>query len=134
MHEMSLLHDVVDIVLDEVKDMDIVSVKRVVLAIGDLRDVVGDYVPSLFERLTRGTVAQGAEIQIIHVPVTARCRGCGFVLPVDVRDEATWTCPGCGAHKNFHITTGNEFIVQSIEVEMASEESGGEQELADRVA
>ena len=115
---MSLLRDAVDIVSDAVKDADVKAVTKVVLAIGDMRDVVEAYVPSLFERLTRGTIAQGAGVEIIHVPMTARCRKCGFVMPIDVNDEKSWTCPRCGTYKDFRIITGNEFMVKSIEVEM----------------
>lgn len=122
MHEMSLLHDVVDIVLDAVKDTDVKAVTKVVLAVGEMRDVVDEYVPSLFKRLARDTIAQDAEICIIHVPTTARCRQCGFVLPVDLNNEDTWNCPSCGTCKDFRIVTGNEFIVQTIEVEMGYSE------------
>ena len=129
MHEMALLRNVVDIVLDEVAGTDIVSVKKVVLAVGDMRDVVDAFVPGLFKRLARGTVAQDAEVEIIHVPVTARCKSCGFVLPIDVHDKATWTCPSCHAEKGFRIVTGNEFIVQSLEV-AAMPAAGGRERVA----
>ena len=124
MHEMSLLREVVDIVLDAIKDEGPVTVRKVVLAVGDMRDVVDAFVPGLFRRLARGTVAEDAEVEIVHVPVTARCRSCGFVLPVDLRDQSTWTCPSCRASKDFRIVTGHEFIVQSLEV--AAARPGGE--------
>ena len=90
MHEMSLLRDAVDIVSDAVKEADVKAVTKVALAIGDMRDVVEAYVPSLFERLMRGTIAQGAGVEIIHVPMTARCRKCGFVMPkMCIRDRIT---------------------------------------------
>lgn len=117
MHEMSLLRDAVDIVLESVEGSDIAAVTKVTLAIGDMRDVVEEYVPGLFERLTRGTVAEGSEVQIIHVPITMRCNECGFAFPIDLNDESTWKCPGCGAFKQFRLVNGNEFMVKSIEVE-----------------
>lgn len=117
MHEMSLLHDVLDIVLNAVDGSNVKAVTKVVLAVGDMRDVVDEYVPNLFKRLARGTVAEDAEIGIIHVPITARCRQCGYVLPIDPCAEATWCCPSCKTYKDFRLMTGNEFIVKSIEVE-----------------
>ena len=44
------------------------------------------------------------------------CNECGTPFPIDVHDAATWTCPHCGAHKNYRLYSGNEFKVDRIEV------------------
>lgn len=116
MHEMSLVRSVVEVVLDECKDTDVTSVVRVNLSIGQMRDVVEQYVPELFRYLARGTIAQDAEVTVNRVPLTVRCRDCGDIFPIDVWDDSTWSCPRCGARQRYTIFSGNEFQIDSIEV------------------
>ena len=56
-------------------------------------------------------------IVIKHVPASVQCHGCQEAWRIDVRDEATWTCPRCGAHKDYRMISGREFRIDSIEVE-----------------
>ena len=117
MHEMALVRKVVDLVLETCEGQDVERVRSVHLYIGDLYDVVDDFVPGLFQHLARGTVAEGAQIAITHVPATVICNHCGFVFPLDTRDETTWECPQCAAKRDYHLYTGREFLIDSIEVE-----------------
>ena len=124
MHEMALMEKVVDIVLEEAQRQDAARVTAVNLTFGELSDVIVDMVPGLFEYLTRGTIAEGAEVVIKRVPAYVQCRKCNEAWRIDVRDEATWTCPRCGAHKKYHLISGREFRIDSIEVEAASPVAG----------
>ena len=120
MHEMSLLSDVVDIVIDACRELDIKRVTKVRLAVGVLRDVIDEFVPDLFARLTEGTIAQGARVELIRVPATARCGTCGCSVDIDLDNYKRPICPQCGADRGFNIATGNEFMVLDIEVEALS--------------
>lgn len=115
MHEMSLMRDVVDVVVEQAERVHAKGVRRVHLTIGDGRDVIMDLVDSLFEFLTRDTVAHGAELVITRVPYTVKCNECGMVFPLDVRKPDTWVCPRCSA-QNYHLNSGNEFTINRIEV------------------
>ena len=117
MHEMTLVRKVVDLVLESCEGEDVARVRSVHLYIGDLHDVVDDFVPGLFQHLARGTIAESARITITHVPATVICNQCGFVFPLDPRDETTWKCPYCAARRDYRLYTGREFFVDSIEVE-----------------
>lgn len=120
MHEMSLMRNVVDVVLSECTSPEIGAVRSVHLTIGELRDVVDQYVPGLFRYLARGTVAEHAEVIIEHTPITVRCNGCGDIFPIDVRDEQTWVCPRCHERQNYQLFSGSEFRIDRIEVERAA--------------
>ena len=119
MHEMSLIRPVVDMVLQECEGKDIAEVRAVYLTVGELRDVIEDYMEGLFQHLARGTVAEHAKLVITRVPVVVICNQCGTPFPIDTRDSATWTCPHCGAHHNYRLYSGNEFRVDRIEVDAA---------------
>jgi len=120
MHEMSLVRKVVDMVLDECEGRDVIKVSLVHLTIGDMYDVVEEFVPGLFRHLARGTVAEDAEVVITRMPITAICSKCGFVILVDVHDESTWECPQCHARGDYRLNTGREFFIDSIEVEVSA--------------
>lgn len=121
MHEMSLIRPVVDLVLQECDGKDVTAVRSVHLTVGMLRDVIEDYMEGLFQHLARGTVAENAQLVITRVPVVVICNECGTPFPIDVRDKESWGCPHCGAYHNYRLYSGNEFRIDSIEVEGAAE-------------
>ena len=115
MHEMSLVRSVVEIVTEEAEAAGAARVKKVHIVIGEGRDIVVDLFESLFRFLARGTVAESAEIVIDRKPYTVRCNACGnefHLIPVDKR---TWTCPNCGAYKDYKLVSGMEFYISRIE-------------------
>lgn len=116
MHEMSLVHEVLNIVLKSTKGTPIKAVSEVHLTIGEARDVVEDYMNGLFNHLARGTVAENAKLVINRVPYTVRCADCGEVFRMNIRDRSTWVCPHCGAQRRYYLNTGMEFRVDSVQV------------------
>ena len=122
MHEMALMRNVVDMVLATCEGKDVGSVRKVYLTIGEMRDVIDEYVPSLFQYLARGTVAENAEVVIEHVPMMVRCQGpddarpCGEIFHIDTHDPKTWECPRCHAYQRYRLFCGDEFRISKIEV------------------
>lgn len=116
MHEMALMRNVVDLVVEQAQEAGCNEVAAVYMIVGMGRDFVEEYVDSLFAFLARGTVAEHAELVVYRPPVTARCKTCGESFCVDLRTLAGYTCPGCGASKNYEFTGGFEFAVNRIEV------------------
>ena len=116
MHEMALMRDVLDTVLDQASRSGASRVTAVYVTIGDGRDVVWDLVESMFAYLARGTVAQDAELVIHRTPFMVQCDDCGMPFHLNVFDRATWRCPRCGAVQHYHLISGMEFTIDSIEV------------------
>lgn len=115
MHEMSLVRDVVDIVLDEAKAAGAAKITAVHVVLGEGRDIVEDYFEGLFQFLARGTVAENAEMILDKRPYEARCLKCGHEFPLDVRDSEKWRCPECDAYKEYKLISGMEFYISKIE-------------------
>ena len=126
MHEMSLMKAVVRAVLAECEGKGVTKVTAVNMSIGEMRDVVEKYVPDLFSFLSRGTIAQDAELRIARIPTRVRCRGCGEIFPLDRTDPAGQPCPRCGGHGNHVLFSGMEFQIDSIEVVCDTELSAAE--------
>lgn len=116
MHEMALVHNVVETVLDQAGKVGAREVGSVHLTIGEGRDVVEDYMQGLFAFLSRGTVAERAQLVIKRVPYTVRCTRCGTVFPLNVRDASTWVCPHCAAERQYRLHSGMEFTIDRIQV------------------
>lgn len=122
MHEMSLVHEVLNVVLKSTKGTSVKAVSEVHLTIGEARDVMEDYMNGLFNFLAKGTVAEHARLVINRIPYTVRCADCGEIFHINIRDKKSWMCPQCGAERRYYFNSGMEFRVDSIQV--ASVEQG----------
>lgn len=119
MHEMALVRQVVDAVVEQAEAADVAEVRAVYLMIGEGRDIVEDYFESLFQFLARGTVAEHAEIVLYRVPYMVRCKQCGQIFHVKIFDRSTWGCPSCQAYQDYTLVSGMEFLISKIEVAAA---------------
>lgn len=109
-----MVRPLVEVALDECTRHDVRRVRSMHLSIGEMVDVLDTYIPDLVRFLGRGTPLEGAEVVIERVPFYVRCRACGDIFGIDVRDEGTWHCPRCGG-RDYGIFSGREFRLDSIE-------------------
>ncbi|ACV22733.1 Probable hydrogenase nickel incorporation protein hypA [Slackia heliotrinireducens] len=116
MHEMGLVHPLVDMVVDYAVQAGASEVKAVYVTIGDGRDIVMDLMEGLFKHLVRGTLAENAELIVEHVPYRAECNECQGHFTINQFKRSTWTCPHCGAERKYRIVSGLEFMVNRIEI------------------
>ena len=117
MHEMSLVRNVMDIVLERAEAANASRVVAVHLLVGEGRDVVNDLFEGLFHFLARGTIAEQAELALVEVPYMVQCNQCGTPFHVNVADQATWVCPRCGAEKDYQLISGMELTITEIEID-----------------
>ena len=115
MHEMAILSNVIDTVLDYAEKNKAEKVISVTLVVGELRDVVDELMESCFRFLARDTIAHDATLTMVKVPLKAQCAECRLVFPASVHDASTLRCPDCGSTR-LTIRTGKEFFIQSIEI------------------
>ena len=116
MHEMSLVRDVIEVVSDKALQAGATRVKTVHLTIGQGRDVVMELFDGVFGYLARGTVCEGAQLDVAQPPYMVRCRDCGMIYHIDTRDQATWDCPRCTSRMH-DVVSGMQFEIDRIEVE-----------------
>ena len=111
MHELSLSGAIVNTVVKHAAGR---PVSVVSMRIGALRQVVPDTLEFYFEFVSRGTVCEGARLEQELVPARLRCASCqrewGIDLPI-------FMCPDCGSGGSVEVASGEEFEVESIEVE-----------------
>ncbi|MGE5620636.1 MAG: hydrogenase maturation nickel metallochaperone HypA [Sphingomonadaceae bacterium] len=112
MHELSITQSILQIAIDEAQRSQASQIKVIRLKVGALTDIVPESVQFYLDALTPGTMAEGARLEVIPVPVGATCTKCGLSFVVKDYDL---TCPSCG--RTGKITQGRELQVDSLEVE-----------------
>ena len=110
MHEMSIAGAVVGTVEKHAAGR---PTSSVTLRVGRLRQVVPESLEFYFGFVSKGTVCEGARLELEIVPGRLACTACGHEWELD--QPAFW-CPAC-ASSDVRITAGNELEVESIEVE-----------------
>lgn len=113
MHEMSLAENVLQIIEESARSQDFRRVRIVVLEIGRLSAVEPDAMRFCFDAVMRGTLAEGAELQIIETPGAGLCLACGACVAME---EQYGFCPACGSPR-LQITAGNQMRVKDLAVE-----------------
>ncbi|MEZ5841742.1 MAG: hydrogenase maturation nickel metallochaperone HypA [Hyphomicrobiales bacterium] len=113
MHEMSLAESMVEIIEAEAARQRFGRVKTVVLELGALGHVDPHAMTFCFAAVTRGTVAEGARLEIVAMPGTAWCMDCAKPVEVATRLDA---CPLCGGQA-LQVTGGTELRLRELEVE-----------------
>ena len=111
MHELSLSGAIVNTV---VKHADGRPVSVVSLRVGALRQVVPDTLEFYFEFVSKGTVCEGARLEQELIPALLRCASCEREWEIDM---PIFMCPDCGTAGRVEVASGEEFEVESIEVE-----------------
>lgn len=112
MHEMSLTESMVQIILDQAARQQFDRVKTVWLEIGVLSHVEPDAMRFCFEAVTRGTVAEGARLEILRPPGKAWCLDCAKTVQIAQRFDP---CPDCGG-RQLQMTGGEELSLKELEV------------------
>ncbi len=130
MHELALAGAVIDTAERHAGGRRILLVR---LRLGELRQVVPDSLTFYFEHVARGTLCEGAALEHEIVPASLGCTTCdaswdlsatpgspsatwGQTPPGGARPRLSFRCPQCGS-ADVGVRSGNEFEVESIEVE-----------------
>jgi hydrogenase nickel incorporation protein HypA/HybF len=111
MHELSLSGAIVNTVVKHAAGR---PVSVVSMRIGALRQVVPDTLEFYFEFVSRGTVCEGARLEQELIPARLRCVSCEREWEIDM---PIFMCPDCCSSGSVQVASGEEFEVESIEVE-----------------
>jgi hydrogenase nickel incorporation protein HypA/HybF len=108
MHELGLTQEILEIVTHRAQER---KVKRVVLEIGKLSCVLPDAMRFCFDLCSAGTIAEGAELEIIQPPGRGRCRQCGAEFAL----HAVLAHCVCGS-SDVEWLSGEELRIKTMEI------------------
>lgn len=111
MHEAAIVCGLMKILDRHATAYGITRIKRVNLKVGKLKAVEPQALAACFEVFAEGTLAEGAELAIDHVPARGRCRDCGRGFEVA---GFRLCCPSCNGSR-IDITGGEELYIDSFE-------------------
>jgi hydrogenase nickel incorporation protein HypA/HybF len=116
MHELPITKSILEIVLRHTGGKGVTRVMAVDLSIGALSDLEAEWLQTYFDRLARGTVAEGAKLRVQRSPLTFRCIPCSTEYTSTREDLDNTRCPECGSGDG-SIVGGTGYTVESMEVE-----------------
>jgi len=107
---MPIATSIVEQAVAAARDAGAVAVEEIEVEIGRMRLVVPEALEVAFACASEGTIAEGAKLSIVDVPMLAECRSCGrqFTPEIDL-----YVCPGCG-QADARIIAGNDMILKSL--------------------
>jgi len=112
MHELTLCRSLVDTLVEQAGAHGFARVVRVRLEIGPLGHVDADAVAFGFDVVSRGTLAEGAVLDVVRPAGAMRCAACA--AEVEMAFEAG-PCPSCGADE-LVVAGGDAMRVTELEV------------------
>ena len=124
MHEVAVISNIVDAILNKLEEYNVVKVESVNLIIGDLTSLGFEQLEFAYEIVTRGTILEGAKLTIEREEVQVKCHSCGYAGPPDNFDSdlidhtiPILACPKCGG--GVEITAGEACGVKDVEIKEA---------------
>ncbi|RUL48632.1 MULTISPECIES: hydrogenase maturation nickel metallochaperone HypA [Lysinibacillus] len=114
MHEMSLMHEIIQLVSEDAKSRGFYKVKQIQVIVGDLSNVLPDALELAFFYFSKkkmGLLDEESQLKIIHEKAIAQCQTCLHKFEPDFRLAL---CPKCGLLNGFLIS-GETFQVESYE-------------------
>jgi hydrogenase nickel incorporation protein HypA/HybF len=113
MHELPATRGMLEVALEAADGAGADHITSIDVVVGELTTIVDDSVQFYFDIISEGTPAADAELRFRREPATGLCGECGQEHPVS---PPLGPCPECGSLA-VSVTGGDEFYVESIEVE-----------------
>ena len=118
MHELSVTESILQITLEHAQKAEAARVTGINLVIGRLSSIVDDSVQFYWDTISEGTICQGAKLNFRRTPAVLQCQDCQTEYSID---EELTPCPKCRGY-NTSIISGEEFYLDSLEIEKDNEE------------
>ena len=113
MHEFPITEQIIKIAEEEARKANASRVAKITLVVGDYSGFIGESIQMYFDIISKGTLCDGAVIEIQRVKPKLQCSACGAYFE---RRPMSFECPECGGEGE-PTEIGKEFYIDSIEVE-----------------
>jgi hydrogenase nickel incorporation protein HypA/HybF len=118
MHELTIARHLVDLACEHAREQGADRVKSLQVRLGILSGMLKPLY-FCFDAASRGTMCEGAALEIDEVPLTVMCPRCA--VPKTPRTRHIFRCPTCGSPTP-RVVTGREMQLVSLELESFSRE------------
>lgn len=115
MHELPVTESILKIVLTHAEKNDVRRVMTIQLQVGRLSHLEDEPMQRYFDYVSKGTLAEGAKLQIERTPIRLECNACAESYTVENANEIDTPCPQCGK-KDAKLISGREYFIKNMEV------------------
>jgi len=115
MHELPITESILKIVLKHAAMNDVQKVTAVHLRVGKLSDLEDEWIQRYFDYLSKGTLAEGAQLKIERTPIVVKCNACATSYEVETARMGDLVCPDCG-DPGKTLISGREYYIKDLEV------------------
>lgn len=116
MHELPITESILNIVIMYAEKNAVKKVIVINLRVGRLSDLEDEWIQRYFDYLSKGTVAEGAKLNIERTPIKLQCNSCATSYEVEITNIGDTVCPGCGKNDG-KIISGREYYIKDMEVQ-----------------
>lgn len=113
MHEMSLVESIMDAILEMKEQNNWGRIQKIVLKIGDMRQVIPEIMVFAFKTASESTPLEGAELIIKAVKLHFSCKDCQKEWG---EENMAFLCPFCGSYE-VELLHGMELEIERLEVD-----------------
>jgi len=110
MHEFAFAYNIFKVAEATALKYNAKKITEVLLEIGELTLIVPELLQRSFEMATKGSIAEGAKLNIAMTPGKVKCRNCNKISEVSLTQEAQLT--GLQLFKCFHCESNNTEIIE----------------------
>ena len=110
MHELSIVEALMETIIPKAKEAGAEKILEVNFHIGEMSGIVPSCIQEYFALASKGTIAEGAVINLKTVPAEIVCEGCGYK---GVPDKKNYCCPDCGGFQ-IRLISGREYYIENL--------------------
>lgn len=110
MHELSIVEALMETILPKAREAGAKRILEVNFHIGEMSGIVPSCIREYFALASRGTIAEGAVINMKTVPAEIACDSCGFE---GIPDKKNYCCPVCGGFQ-IRLISGREYYIENL--------------------
>ncbi len=115
MHELSIMSNVLDIVLQHASQNGAKKVTKIHLCVGELSDYIPEWMQTYFDFVSKDTIAENAQLVVESIKASLQCDDCTKTFEFN-KNDWQFSCPYCNS-PNVTIISGRELTIKSIEIE-----------------
>lgn len=123
MLETELAEEVAREMIEEGAQVKALRIMEANVVVGSMRQIDETLFVQKLGGALRGTIGEGARINLVRPPLTMRCAACGEVYEATIGEPDSYRCPKCHGEKR-ELVTGMELGLDGMQV-MLPPENGG---------
>jgi hydrogenase nickel incorporation protein HypA/HybF len=114
MHELPVIGQILKVVLQHAERNHVQKIIAINLDVSQLSDLEEKWMQQYFDYMSKGTIAEGAQLKVERKPIRFRCNKCSGEFEVDIKQVEQIRCPVCGS-EDYMRAPGSDYYIKNME-------------------